>query len=233
MAIRMSIIGLVVTLVLAVTPVSFGVIIDFAGGTATLNDGSTVVTTNSGLWDSIVDYYVEDGMRVDFVGGYGTIGDYYSTGGGTGGGPAYLNSVIHAHPFTQISVLFAKEDGSSFDLNYVDMTSNTEVGGDLATGNELSWITASSGYSMLLPPSDWGFAYTWYGNPGDGIKRLWLDSNFDGITSFTLSSQNAYCFGMDNFYIDQPGPSIPAPGALVLGALGASLAGWLRKRGTL
>jgi hypothetical protein len=233
MTIRMSIAGLVMTLVLTVTPACFGVIIDFAGGTATLDDASTVVTTNSGLWNGIVDYYVEDGIKVDFVGGYGTIGDYYSTGAGTGGGPAYLNSVIHAHPFTQISVLFTKVDGSPFDLNYVDMTSNAENPGDLATGNELSWITASNGHSMLLPSSDWGFAFTWYGNPGDGVKRLWLDSNFDGITSFTLTSQNAYCFGMDNFYIDQPGPAIPAPGALVLGALGASLAGWLRRRRTL
>jgi hypothetical protein len=233
MAIRMSIVGLGVMLVLAVTPTCFGVIVDFAGGTATLNDGSTVVTTNSGLWNGVVDYYVEDGIKVDFVGGDGTIGDYYSTGGGTGGGPAYLNSVIHAHPFTQISMLFSKEDGSAFDLNYVDMTSNTEIGGDLATGNELSWITASNGHSMLLPFSDWGFDYTWYGNVGDGVKRLWLDSFFDGITSFTLTSQNAYCFGMDNFYIDQPGPNIPAPGAFLLGTLGAGLAGWLRRRRTL
>lgn len=76
MTIRMSIAGLVMTLVLAVTPTCFGVIIDFAGGTATLDDASTVVTTNSGLWNGIVDYYVEDGIKVDFVGGYGTIGDY-------------------------------------------------------------------------------------------------------------------------------------------------------------
>ncbi|MDP3296244.1 MAG: hypothetical protein Q8N09_01410 [Thermodesulfovibrionia bacterium] len=127
--------GLLTTLfLLATVGMSNGVIVDFAGGTATLNDGTTVVTTNTGLWNSIVDYYVEDGIKVDFIGGYGTIGDYYSIGSGTGGGPPYENSVIHAHLFTDISVFFSKVDSSSFDLNYVDMTSNTEVGGDLATG---------------------------------------------------------------------------------------------------
>lgn len=213
----------VMMMVLGTTGTSFGVVIDYAGGSATLADSSTVTTTNSGLWYD-VDYYVEDGIRVDFINMTGIIGDYYST---NGRGP-YLNSVIHAHwggPSTAIT--FAKVDGSAFDLNYVDITSNTITGGGQASGTELSYITTSGGYSMLLPVSDWGFDYDYYGNVGDGVARLWLDNNFDGITSFTVTSQNAYCFGMDNFYIDEPAPpGIPAPASILLVAIG--LAG-LRK----
>ncbi|MFX0204123.1 MAG: hypothetical protein ACFFCW_49120, partial [Candidatus Hodarchaeota archaeon] len=88
---------LVLTFILGTTGTTVGAIIDFSGGTATLTDGTTVTTTNTGLWDDVVDYYEEDGIKVDFIGGPGTIGDYYSVGDGTGPGPAYENSIIHAH----------------------------------------------------------------------------------------------------------------------------------------
>lgn len=208
-------------------------IIDFTGGTAYLTDGTSVVTTNTDLYNSEVDYYIEDGMRIDFVGGAGTIGDYYNNSslGGIGG---YGDSVIHAHPFSSIDIVFTKVDGSSFDLNYVDMTSNTDTGGDLASGNELSYITTNNGYSLLLAPSDWGINWTFYGDAGDGVVRNWLDSNFDGITSFTISSDNAYCFGMDNFYIDEePPPPVPEPTTVLLLGLGLlGFAGVSRKKTT-
>ncbi len=170
---------------------------------------------------------------VDFVGGYGTIGDYYcdSASGGIGG---YGDSVIHDHPFSQIDIVFSKVDGSDFDLTYVDMTSNTEVGGGLATGNERSFITTDSGYSLMLASSDWGVDYTNFGSVGDGIVRNWMDGNFSGISSFTISSENAYCFGMDNFYIDEepppPGP-VPEPSIILLMGAGLlGLVGYNRKR---
>jgi hypothetical protein len=127
-----------------------------------------------------------------------------------------------------------KVGGGTFSLNYIDLTSNTKDPGGQQTGDERSYITNNSGYSMLLPSSDWGFDIDYYGKPGDGVVRLWLDSNFDDVTSVTFSSENAYCFGLDNFYIDEEAPppqGVPEPGTLVLLGFGLiGLAGYGKKK---
>jgi hypothetical protein len=215
--------------VLAMASAAPAVIVDFTGGTATRVGGGTFVPNNLGYVQDAVSY-VEDGVKVQFNGFQGIIGDYYSIGAGGFVG----NDVIHAHWVPGASIVFSKVDGTSFDLTYFDLSSNTEVGGGQCTGNELSYITASNGHSMLLPPSDWGFAIDYYGQAGDGIKRLWLDTNFLGITSFTVTSANAYCFGLDNFYIDQPAPpdpTVPEPITAVMACIAlASLAPVVRRR---
>lgn len=220
--------GLVGVMVLLMAGIASAVVVDFVGGEATLWDGSKVYPTDTGGYYGDVDYYVEDGIMIDFVGGYGIIGDYYSIGAG---GPVN-NSVIHAHWDSLGSIVFSKVDGSTMDLNYMDLTSNTEIGGGQSTGNERSYVTASSGGSMLLPSSDWGIDYDYWGDVGDGIQRLWMADDFDGITSFTVTSQNAYCFGLDNFYIDEPAPpGVPdAAGTLLLLGLGISGLAYLKRR---
>lgn len=224
--------GLTGLVALGTTGVSSAAVINFTGGTAILEDGTTVTTNNFNLYQDRVDYYIEDGIKIDFIGGYGTIGDYYSIGAGGFVG----NDVIHSHWAGISAIVFSKLDGTPFDLNYFDLTSNTVIGGGQQQGTERSYITASNGFSMLLPSSDWGFDYDYFGQPGDGIARLWLDDNFDGITSFAVTSENAYCFGLDNFYIDEPPPSTDVPEPSTLGLLGSSLfvlAGVSRKRKTL
>jgi len=215
---------LVVFLVFSSVSVSSALVIDFTGGIATLSDGSTMVPSNTGYWDN-VSYYVENGVRVDFVGADGIIGDYYSTGAGGFVG----NDVLHAHWQNGItSIIFSMIDGSAFDLNYFDVTSNTVVGGGQQDGTEQTFISTANG-TMLLPSSDWGFSQDFYGVAGDGVARLWMDSSFDNITSFWVTSQNAFCFGLDNFYINEEGPDpVPEPGTFLL--LGVGLAGMVGYR---
>ena len=221
--------GLIVaTVAFGTASTALGAYIDFTGGTATLWNGTTFVP-NGGTYAQGVDYYVENGFKLDFIEANQSrvftsiIGNYYGTG----------NDVIHGHwstgaygDLTEIRV--TKLDGTAFDLNYFILTSNTDTGGGAASGNEQTWINASQdgstiSYSQLLPPDDWGFSGT---NP-----QIFLGSQFDNIMWFSFTVTNPVdCFGMDDFYIDEPGPSIPAPGALLLGSLGMGLVGWMRRR---
>jgi len=224
--------GLVaIGLAIGTTGSAFGAIIDFTGGTAYLSGGGTFVPTDVGGHMSNVDYYVENGIKVDFIGGDGIIGNYYQNVSGQGTG----NSVLHAHwtagPLPVSSIVFSKVDGSTLDLNYVEITSNCVNGGLLSDGTELSYITPLGGSPLLLPSSHWGFGHLHNGSPtGDGVAHVNFGASFDNILSFTVTSQNAYCFGMDNFYIDQAAPAIPVPGSLLLAGIGvAGVARWRRR----
>lgn len=203
------------------------VVIDFTGGTVHSIGGSTHTTNNLALYQDVLSYE-EQGIRVTINGsGVGIVGDYYSIGSGGFVG----NDVLHAHWDTGISsITFTKIDGDTFDLTYFDLSSNTEVGGGQSTALENSYITASNGAKLKLPSSDWGFDKDYGGQQGDGIARLFLSSSFLGITSFTVTSTNAYCFGLDNFYIDQAAPAVPEPESLALTVAGLGIVAGLARR---
>lgn len=179
-----------------------------------------------------MDYYEEDGFRVDSLpyGASGTyIGNYH---GGT-------NDVIHSHweegglgSVTMIKV--TKIDGTALDLNYFNLTTNTFQGGGPANGTEQAYIHAStdrvtSSFSQLLPPEDWGLGTT---------SQIFLGSEFDNIKAFWFVVQSDVdCYGMDEFYVDEPAPpnpnAVPVPASavlLVLGGLSAMGYTGLRRR---
>lgn len=205
--------------------------IDFTGGNVVRNDATTETTNNFTNWDN-VDYYEENGFKLDFIsGGAGgfesNIGNYYGIG----------NDVIHGHwatgnfgGLTQIKV--TKLDNTAFDLNYFILTSNTDTGGGLASGNERAFIHASvdginESFSQLLPTEDWGF-------PG---TQIFLSPQFDNIKSFWFTAENMIdCFGMDEFFINEPAPTtnVPEPNSpLTFLALGFILALGLKRKNKL
>lgn len=196
-------------------------VIDFTGGTVTRLDASTAVTNNVILVDN-VDYYEEDGFRLDFLPNSGStsfatnVGNYYSAG----------NDVIHAHWATGNyggveAIEITKTGGGTFDLNYFILTSNTDTGGAPASGLEEAWVEGfllgvSTGAPVKLPPEDWGFP----------ASQIFLGSAFDDVDLVRFFVTNAVdCFGMDEFYIDQPAPGVPEPGTLALLGLGLGFAG--------
>lgn len=193
-------------------------VITFTGGTAYFNGGGSAVTSDAGNWNN-VDYYEEDGFRLDFIGNvtaFAThIGDYYSAG----------NAVIHAHWDSgnygeTTKIVVTKIDNTPFDLNYFILTSNTDFGGFIASGNERAFIKNNNGNDILLPPEDWGFP----------AQQIYLPASYDGITSFEFYVENAVdCFGMDEFYIDEepPPPTGVPEGGSTVALFAAALAGLL------
>jgi hypothetical protein len=198
------------------------VVIDFEGGTATrYNPPSPVVTDNLTTYDD-VDFYEENGFKLDFIGNTGgadafsaNIGNYYGAG----------NAVIHGHwatgsfgDLTEIKV--TKVGGGTFDLNYFILTSNTDFGGGAASGNEKAYISHDGGLDpILLPPEDWGFPAT----------QIFLPSSYDAVSSFEFHVENKVdCFGMDEFYIDEPAPPRVPDAGSTLALLGLGLAGLAR-----
>lgn len=185
-------------------------VIDFTGGTVTRLDATTETTNNTVTWDN-VDYYEENGFRLDFLPNAGSTGFATNVGNYYGAG----NDVIHAHWATGnyggvTAIEITKIGGGTFDLNYFILTSNTDFGGGAASGNEQAWIegfaaNVSTGAAVLLPPENWGFPAT----------QIFLGSAFDAVDQVRFYVTNAVdCFGMDEFYIDQAPPTVPEPASL-------------------
>lgn len=206
---------------LALASTAPAVVIDFTGGTVTRLDATTQTTNNTALWDN-VDYYEENGFRLDFIpnsgsAGFATeVGDYYGV----------RNDVIHNHWATGsfggvTEVMITKIGGGTFDLNYFILTSNTDVGGSAASGLESAWIKNNLGYEQKLPSEDWGFPAT----------QIFLGTEFDSVTAVSFFVKNKVdCFGMDEFFIDEAAPPRVPDGGATASLLGVALFGTVALR---
>lgn len=214
----------VASVAIALAAQSQAAVITFTGGSVTRLDASVQTTNNSVSWDN-VDYYDEDGFRMDFLPntatGFSThVGDYYVAG----------NDVIHSHWFTGnfgtvFFVEITKIGGGPFDLNYFILTSNTDTGEGAASGFEQAHIqgfisNVPTGPPVLLPTEDWGFPAT----------PIVLSSAFDGVDTVRFFVTNPVdCFGMDEFYIDEE--FVPEPSSFILagfGLIGMAVSRWRR-----
>jgi hypothetical protein len=199
----------ILALSVVMTSLAPAAVVTFTGGTITKNGGATIVTSGS-ISEYDVDFYTESGFVLDYIGvggdGFSSfVGNYYSTG----------NDVIHGHwGMGMSSIDIYKAGGGTFDLNYFVLTSNTQSGGSPHTGNESVTIEGflngvSTGTAFLLPPEDWGFP----------AIDVFMSTNFDLVDRVKIVGSNSFCYGMDEFYIDQAAP-VPEPTAGALLALG-------------
>lgn len=184
--------------VISITSGASASVVTFTGGTVTFNNGTTAVTAGNINYQD-VDFYTENGFVLDYINGSGfssNVGNYYGIG----------NDVIHGHWGLGISSIdIYKEGGGTFDLNYFVLVDNTATGGGPATGAESVTIQGflngvATGSAFLLPPENWGFP----------AVNVFLDSSFDVVDRIKIIGSQSFCFGMDEFYINQAAP-VPDP----------------------
>lgn len=209
----------------------FADIVTFTGGTVQMADGSTAKTDGTTLFGNVSfyqegDFYLQYNSPSPF-GQY--VGTYYSQG----------NDVIHGHWDDGLeSIEIARTDNQQFTLKYFSLTSNTEIGGGAATGNENIFIQGfSSGVAITdnyrIPSDDWG------GSFNDVI----LPNSFVEVDKVLISGEGAYCFGMDSFAFDEASfeelltgnevelePVVPEPSTVGLVGIGALAFASIRKR---
>lgn len=188
-----------ITTLLALTIAAQATVVTFTGGTITRPDGSTAITDNTQpYWN--VSSYTEGVFSMTYV-----VSDPSSANGQTVGNYYGSGDVIHGHWGNGINGLISIDitaGGSPFDLQYFQITSNTQQGGGAHTGNELIYIT---GYlngqqvtpQFLLPGEDWGATST------SGYQDLILPASFDLVDMVKINGTGAFCYGMDNFVFNQ------------------------------
>jgi len=216
-------------LLLAVS--AYADIVTFTGGTVHMAGGDTAVTDGTMLYGN-VSYYEEGDFYLQYnspspFGQY--VGTYYSQG----------NDVIHGHWDDGLeSIEIARSDNEQFTLKYFSLTSNTEVGGGAATGNENIFIQGYVGgvsvtESYRIPSDDWGGTF----------NDVLLPNEFANVDKVLISGEGAYCFGMDSFAFDEASfeelltgnevalePVVPEPATVGLIGVGAMALATVRRR---
>lgn len=134
------------------------------------------------------------------------------------------NGTAHASVFTDYGTTTVKMSFTSpvfaWGADFFDAGSDEMLDLDLVApgGGILATLQVPGGNSFF------GFVST---GPVQSVGGIVFKSRIDDIGS------GGEGFGLDNVQGASPGAVIPAPGAILLGTIGAGLAGWLRRRRTL
>jgi hypothetical protein len=171
-------------------------IIDFTGGNVFGVDGTFLGNTDEQNLFFNVGSYVESDFLIQYntigIGDGQTVGNYYGDS----------NDVLHGHWDGELqSIEISHSDNAIFDFEFLALTSNTEIGGSAATGNEEIYIEGfdsnlNSVGSFLIPSEDWGGEF----------QGVYLGDAFNDVSKVTIAGDGAFCYGMDSFVIDQQVP---------------------------
>lgn len=211
---------------------SYADIVTFTGGTVQMADGSTATTDGATLFGN-VSYYEEGDFYLQYnspspFGQY--VGTYYGQG----------NDVIHGHWDDGLeSIEISRTDNQQFTLRYFSLTSNTEIGGGPATGNENIFIEGYAGGASItdsyrIPSDDWGGSF----------NDVFLPDSFLGVDKVVISGEGAYCFGMDSFAFNDANletlvtgneveliPTVPEPATVGFVGIGAAALFLIKRKG--
>ena len=204
-------------------------VIDFTGGTVIFGDETLENTTTNGedLFFGIK-RYEENGFFLEYVLTEG-ISDWSSQSIGNYYGDPEGNDVIHGHWPTEWNnfegldyIKIGKIDGGLFDLEYFALTSNTEVGGGHATGEEQVFIQGfKSNFRSLWMTEEYKIPSDNWGNE---TYNVFLGDDFNEIEYALISGTNSFCFGMDEFTFDEIATAVGTNGInLTTGATGPSV----------
>jgi hypothetical protein len=165
--------------------------------------GSSVTATGGAAWTN-------DSAGADWAGKTGT-DKWLRTYGAVGYSetPGYLQISFDDTPIAS----------GSFDAYVFEATE----------GADFTISLYGSGYGDRYAPDSAALIATAAADAGVGPLTVWFGALPQAVSLIVLSNEGYHDVAIDNFTVT----AVPAPGAVLLGSLGVSLVGYLRKRKTL
>ncbi|HOV77983.1 MAG TPA: hypothetical protein PLS24_08130 [Sedimentisphaerales bacterium] len=155
-------------------------------------------------------------------------------------GTAFAGSVSVGggwQPFTWYNGpdVWNNEGAFTYDVPFWTCLKVTDLGID---GDQFEVYDFADLIGTTSIPTDTGTAFGFdydaaFLNPQLSSGAYLMAPGAHSITFFTIAVPTGYPNGMAGLRVDRAQACIPAPGAILLGTLGAGLAGWLRRRRAL